>query len=224
MPEGFDILFEDGHVIVVAKPARLLTASDDTGDDTLLAKVRAYNAGNQAEGKKGYLVPLHFLDRPVSGVVMLAKSSKAAARLSEAFRSRKVTKVYHALVEGQPPSDGGEAVDFLTKDKDDNVSRVVPEGTGDAKRCVLSWRVVERKGRLTRLEVRPVTGRSHQIRVQLSSRDMPIYGDVKYGASTAWDGAIALHAAAVTFSHPVSKEPVTVKAPEPASWRSLWRE
>lgn len=222
------VLFEDRHCLVVAKPARLLTASDKTGDTTLLALARAHNVAQQADGKSGYLVPLHFLDRPVSGVVMFAKSSKAAARLSEQLRGHQIDKVYHAIVEAEPSVPRlpeGELNDWLLKNEEQNVVSTAAPKTPGAKACTLHYRLLGRhpqNPRLARLEIRPKTGRSHQIRVQLSSRSMPIYGDVKYGASTGWDGAIALHAASVTFAHPVSKEPVKVEAPFPESWRGLW--
>lgn len=216
------VLFEDKHCLVVMKPARLLTASDKTGDETLIEQARAYNAAKQAEGKKGYLVPLHFLDRPVSGVVMLAASSKAATRLNEQFRAGKIEKIYRAVVEGVPPDAEGVLEDWLLKDKDDNVTTVVPPNIPGAKTSRLAYKRLRTAKGLTLLEVRPHTGRSHQIRVQLSSRGWPIVGDTKYGSSRAWDGMIALHAYQVTFSHPVDKVPVTVVADLPDYWQTLW--
>lgn len=223
MTPPLKVLFEDKHCLVVMKPARLLTASDKTGDETLIELARAYNAAKQAEGKKGYLVPIHFLDRPVSGVVMLAVSSKAASRLNEQFRAGKIEKIYRAVVEGNPPADEGVLEDWLLKDKDDNVTTVVAPRTEGAKASKLEYKRLKSDGRLTLLEIRPKTGRSHQIRVQLSSRGMPIFGDTKYGASKAWDGMIALHAYQVTFAHPVEKNPVTVKAELPDYWQTLWK-
>lgn len=218
----FTVLFEDHHCLVVAKPSRLLVASDATGDATLLALVRAAHAAQLAPGKKGYLVPLHFLDRPVSGVVMFAKSSKAASRLSADFRGGRIEKVYRAVVEGYPRETDALFEDWLLKDKEANRVKVVRAGTPHAKACRLRCRVLARHGNLSLLDIRPYTGRSHQIRVQLSSRGMAIYGDVKYGSSTPWDGAIALHARHVTFSHPVSKESLTITATLPPSWDELW--
>ena len=222
MTEPLDILYEDGHCLVVVKPPRVLTASDRTGDETLLARARAFHAARQAPGKKGYVAPVHMLDRPVSGVVLFALSSKAAARLSDQFRSRRTGKVYRAVVEGDPPAAAGVLEDWLLKDRDANVVTVVPPGTAGAKPCRLAFRRLARAGALTLLEIRPETGRSHQIRVQLASRGLPIYGDVKYGASRGWDGVIALHALSLTFDHPVRKTPVTVTAPLPESWRAIW--
>jgi 23S rRNA pseudouridine1911/1915/1917 synthase len=216
------VLFEDNHCLVVSKPPRLLTASDKTGDETLIERARAYNAAQQADGRKGYLAPLHMLDRPVSGAVMFAKSSKAASRLAEQFRAGRISKVYNALVEGRAPAPEGVLEDWLVKDRRTNVVTPARRETPGAKACRLDYRVLGAAGGLTWVEVRPRTGRSHQIRVQLAARGMPIYGDTKYGASCGWDGVIALHAVAVTFEHPVSKAPVTVRAPLPPAWRELW--
>jgi 23S rRNA pseudouridine1911/1915/1917 synthase len=152
---------------------------------------------------------------------MFALSSKAAARLSEQMRSRRIEKVYLAVVEGRPePRAVLQA--HLLKDKEANLTTVVSAGTGGAKACELSYRCLAVLGGRALLEVRPKTGRSHQIRVQLADAGLPIYGDVKYGASQAWDGQIALHALSVEFSHPVAKTPVSVKAPVPAVWSQIW--
>lgn len=218
----FTVLFEDNHCLVVAKPSRLLVASDDTGDQTLLGLLRTYNAANQAPGKKGYVAPLHFLDRPVSGIVMFAKSSKAASRLSEDFRSRRIDKVYRAIVEGCPRESDAVFDDWLLKDKEANHVKVVGARTPGAKPCQLRCRLLAREGHLSLLDIQPYTGRSHQIRVQLATRGMPIFGDAKYGATRPWDGAIALHARRVAFTHPVSKDRMTVEAPLPPTWEAIW--
>ena len=215
------ILYEDKHCLVVHKPARLLTASDKTGDETLIELVRAYNSSRQIAGKKGYVAPLHMLDRPVSGVVMFAVSSKAATRLAEQLRTGMVEKVYCAVVEGRPMANHGELTDWLLKDHKTNLVRGVPAGTSNAKICRLGYRLLgSTASGLSILEIRPRSGRSHQIRVQLASRGMPILADRKYGARGEWDqddllGAIALHAWSLTFSHPVSKETIKVESPVP---------
>lgn len=215
------ILFEDKHCLVVDKPARLLTASDKTGDETLIQQVRAYNTSRQAEGKKGFVAPLHMLDRPVSGVVMFALSSKAASRLAEQLRNGKVEKVYQAVVEGRPKKSVAELNDWLLKDHQSNLVKVVAAGVSGAKACRLAYRVLgETAEALTVLEVRPKTGRSHQIRVQLAAQGLSILGDRKYGSQSGlWDqklsGVIALHAWKLSFVHPVSKENLTIEAPLP---------
>lgn len=217
----FDVLYEDRHCLVVCKPPRLLTVSDESGDETLLSLVREYNASRQAPGKKGYVAPIHMLDRPVSGVIMFALSSKAAARLSDVFRKRELEKIYLAVVETVPAVSQAVLIDYLLKDRDSNTSRVVHAGTADAKRCELSYKVLATGHGRALLEVKPVTGRSHQIRVQLSNAGFPIYGDMRYGSKVEFSGAIALHACRLEFQHPVTKEKLKISVPPPESWRSL---
>jgi len=216
------VIWQDNHCLVVNKQARLLTLGDDSGDDTLLALVKEYNASKQAPGKKGYVAPLHSLDRPVSGAVMFALSSKAASRLSAQMRGRDIGKIYLAVVEGTPPGESGVLKGALLKDRDRNVTTMVHAGTTGSKSCELAFRVIARRGGLTLVAIAPKTGRSHQIRVQLADAGMPIYGDVKYGASVPWDGQIALHARALAFHHPISKELIEVVASLPPVWQSIW--
>lgn len=222
--ETFDIpiIFEDNHLIAVVKPARLPVASDASGDVTLLTKIRDRHAGKQIEGRKGYCVPIHFLDRPVSGTIVFALSSKAATRLNEQFRNRSLKKRYFAIVEGIPEKGEGTLRHYLAKEKSDNRVRIVPEKHPEGKLCVLSYKVLASEKGLSWIEVFPETGRSHQIRVQLASLGTPIYGDLKYGASTAWDGRIALHAATLSLKHPVSKEELPLSAPLDQAWLELW--
>lgn len=222
--ENFDIpiLLEDNHLIAVVKPARLPVASDASGDVTLLTKIRDRHADKQIEGRKGYCVPIHFLDRPVSGTIVFALSSKSAARLNEQFRMRTLKKRYFAIVERTPKASEGELRHYLAKEKSDNVVRIVHEKHKDGKLCVLSYKVLASEGGLSFIEVFPITGRSHQIRVQLASLGTPIYGDLKYGASQAWEGRIALHAATLEIKHPVSREPLALRAPLDQMWVDLW--
>lgn len=222
--ENFDIpiIFEDNHLIAVVKPARLPVASDSSGDVTLLTKIRDRHAGKQIEGRKGYCVPIHFLDRPVSGTIVFALSSKAAARLNEQFRERTLKKRYFAIVEGIPLKAQAELRHYLAKEKSDNLVRIVHEKHREGKLCILSYKVLASEEGLSFIEVFPETGRSHQIRVQLASLGTPIYGDLKYGASQAWEGCIALHAATLEIKHPVSREPLALRAPLQQSWFDLW--
>lgn len=215
------MIFEDNHCLAVGKPARMLTVSDDSGDETLLSLLRAYNTSKQLPGKKGYVAPIHMLDRPVSGLVLFAVSSKAAARLSELFRSRNMEKIYLAVVEGRPEAAEVELVDYLLKDRESNHTRIVPDSTPDAKKCVLSYRLIKSVGELSLLEVRPQTGRSHQIRVQLAGAGLKIYGDRRYGSSAEFDGAIALHAFRLNFTHPVTKEKLSLQCDVPQAWQKL---
>lgn len=222
--DTFDIpiIFEDNHLIAVVKPARLPVASDASGDVTLLTRIRDRHYAKQIEGRKGYCVPIHFLDRPVSGTIVFALSSKSATRLNEQFRNRSLKKRYFAIVEGIPERSEGELRHYLAKEKSDNRVRIVHEKHSDGKLCVLNYKVLDSLAGLSWIEVFPETGRSHQIRVQLGSLGTPIYGDVKYGASTPWDGRIALHAATLEISHPVSKDKLALRAPLDSAWLSLW--
>jgi 23S rRNA pseudouridine1911/1915/1917 synthase len=218
------VLLEDNHLIVVDKPAGLLSQADETGEPSVVdlvaadLKRRFHKPGNVFVGL------VHRLDRPVSGVVLVARTSKAASRLAEQFRSGEVEKVYRAVVEGSIPDDEGEWSDLLAKDASRNVVSVVDDPEA-GKAARLGYRVLDRHGRTTTVELRPRTGRSHQIRVQLASRGWPIAGDRKYGATStvlAEDGRprIALHASTLSFVHPTRREAVSVTAPEPADWPS----
>lgn len=220
MEAKLNIIYEDNHILVANKPNRLLVASDKSGDVTLLSLVRDYNAQNQAEGKKGYLVPIHFLDRPVSGLVLFAKSSKASTRLNKLFQTRNINKTYLAMVEGSPPKDRDQYEDYLQKDHQKNIVKVSNAKNG--KHCSLEIKLYKRLSKLCLLEVLPRTGRSHQIRVQLSSRNTPIVGDVKYGSQQTFHNAIALHAWKLQFEHPVKKEIMNFEAPLPNIWTSTW--
>ncbi len=215
------VLYEDNHCIAVLKPARVLTAGDRTGDVSLLDMVRKHLKEKYRKPGNVFVGLVHRLDRPVSGVVLFARTSKAAARLSEQFREGTVTKVYRAIVEGTVAEASGEFVDWLVKDEKTNVVRSLPPRSPEARESRLRFRRLQSSCGLTLLEITPATGRSHQIRVQLASRGHPIYGDGKYGSRHSLQGMIALHAAQLTFDHPTRHEPVTVTAPEPEAWRPL---
>jgi 23S rRNA pseudouridine1911/1915/1917 synthase len=217
-PPPLDVLYEDNHCLVVNKPPRLLTAGDQTGDVSLLGLARDYIKTKYTKPGQVYLGVVHRLDRPVSGVVLFARTSKAAARLAEQFRQRTPTKIYQCLVEPNVRELSGTLIHWLRKDTIRNFVEVVEAEAFDAKQCVLQYRRLRRIGRHTLLEVTLGTGRSHQIRVQLAHAEMPICGDKKYGSSVRLGGAIALHAASLTFEHPVRREPITVTADFPALW------
>lgn len=217
-----DIIFQDHHLIAVNKPAGMPVGTEDSGDKTLLEWVREWNAARQQAGKKGYCVPIHFLDRPVSGVIIFALSSKSAARLNEMFRAHKVSKVYWAVAEGGPDTPRAVLEHWLIKDRSTNITRVGVRGDEDAKYCKLTYEVLEAGKSETLIEVRPVTGRSHQIRVQLSAVGCPLFGDKKYGAKSAWNGRVALHAAKLLIHHPVGGQPLELVAPVPRYWNEQW--
>lgn len=227
-PEELDVVYHDHHLICVNKPARMPVASEDSRDQTLLEVVRAWNVLRQTEGKKGYCVPIHFIDRPVSGVILFALSSKAATRLNELFRNHKIKKTYMAVVEGRPKIPTQKLIHHLAKDPHANKSFVVnkPDNKQDlsAKRCELTYEVIagHSSQNITLVKVNPVTGRSHQIRAQMAAIGHPLVGDVKYGASHEWHMRVALHARHINFVHPISKLDVTYSAPVPDSWHSDW--
>jgi 23S rRNA pseudouridine1911/1915/1917 synthase len=217
------VLFEDNHCLAVDKPAGLLTQGDATGDPTLLDQARAYLKARYAKPGNVFVGLVHRLDRPTSGVILLARTSKAAARLSAQFREGTVEKTYLALVEGTCRDDQGEWADTLRKDASQNLVQVVPQNAPGGQAARLAYRVLERWARTTLLELRPATGRGHQLRVQLASRGLPIVGDRKYGAATtliAADGRprVALHAARLVFTHPTRGEAISVDASLPADW------
>ena len=213
------VIFEDNHCLAVLKPAGVLTMGDRTGDVSAVDLAREYLRTKYDKPGNVFVGVVHRLDRPVSGVLLFARTSKAAARLSEQFRKHTIRKVYHAIVEGRPPQRQGELVDWIVKSAESNVSRVVRQGAGDgSKEARLAYRCLKSAAGVSLLEIDLQTGRSHQIRVQLSSRGMPICGDAKYGSQTRLDGWLALHAASLTFEHPTLHEPISVTAPHPANW------
>lgn len=222
---GLRVLFEDNHCLAVDKPAGLLTQAP-AGLPSLEAEARAYLKEKYAKAGNVYLGIPHRLDRPVSGVLLFAKSSKAAARLAEQFRDRDVHKVYWGLVEGVPAPAEGQWRDWLRKIKDE--ARTVPAQPEEegAKEAVLRYRVLQNVHPGALVEFVLETGRMHQIRLQASVRGHPLWGDEDYGATRIFgpvtevkrDRIIALHARRLTFLHPIGYDPVTVEAPLPPTW------
>lgn len=215
MAERLQILYEDNHVLAVFKPAGMLTMGDRTGKSTLLQLAKQYLKEKYQKPGEVFLGVVHRLDQPVSGVVLFARTSKGASRLSAQFRVHTIQKTYLAQVEGRVPQDAGTLTHWLKKDSATNYVAVVSPGTPGAQECQLDFRCRHRDGWQTWLEITPHTGRSHQIRVQLSSQGWPIVGDRKYGAATSWPNGIALHAWRITFDHPTRHEAITVEAPPP---------
>ncbi len=214
------VLYEDNHCLAVAKPAGMLTMGDATGDETLLEHAKAYV--QEAYQKPGavFLGVVHRLDRPVSGVVLFARTSKAASRLSEQFREHRVEKVYWAVVTGHVDERAGDLVQELEKNPATNVVRVVRQPTPRSQTCRLSYRRLEQRRDVTLVEIRPETGRSHQIRVQLAHQGWSIVGDRKYGGTGDFPaGQIALHARSLTFEHPTQHVSIMVTSAPPASWQ-----
>lgn len=222
MSHGLRVLFEDNHCLAVEKPAGWLTMGDITGDVTMLDRAKQYIQQKYQKPGAVFLGVVHRLDRPVSGVLLFARTSKAASRLSEQFRLHRVEKVYWAIVTGAVPASPGELVQELEKDRAANLVQVVAKPTPHSQTCRLAYRRLQQHGRQSLVEITPQTGRSHQIRVQLASQGWSIVGDRKYGNRDEFiPGTIALHARSLTFEHPTLKTPVTVTSPPPDHW-SKW--
>ena len=218
--EDLAVLFEDNHLLAVNKPAGVLTQPSDTVEDSV--ETRAKEWVRRVKEKPGavFLHAVHRLDREVSGVVLFARTSKALSRLNEEMRSRRVEKIYHALVEGVPPRESGVLEHWLVHGS--HAAKVVPAGSTGARLARLEYRALRHDDGLTLVEIRLETGRYHQIRAQLSEMGCPIAGDGRYGSRHATSGRIALHHRRLTFAHPVRKEPVGIEAPYPAEWPSAW--
>jgi len=215
-----DILYEDNHLLAVLKPAGLLTQGDRTGDITALAMVKSYLKEKYRKPGNVFVGLVHRIDRPVSGVLFFARTSKAASRLAKEFHARRVEKAYLAVVIGRVDGPGGEVVSWI--ERDHKRSRTVARPSARAKQAAMVYRVLGRRGGFTLLELKPGTGRHHQLRVQLAGISHPIVGDMKYGADDPLpDKAIALHAARLSVKHPTRDETVTVEAPPPmtAPWQ-----
>lgn len=215
------VLYEDNHLIAVNKPAGYLSQGDQTGDLTVMDLAKEYIKVRYGKPGDVFLGSIHRLDRPVSGVILFARTSKALTRMTELFRERKVTKKYWAVVAEQPSPIEGRLTGFIYKDAKKNVSKVLPKANSNrhqgAKEAILDYRILGRVGTNVLLEVTPLTGRSHQIRVQLADQlNCPIHGDLKYGYRQAnEDGNINLHSRSLEFLHPVKKEQVFIKAEAP---------
>lgn len=215
------ILFEDNHCLAIYKPAGYLTTGYEGGEETLDRQVKAYLKEKFNKPGNVFLGVVHRLDRPVSGVLMYARNSKAAGRLAEQFRESEVDKVYWAVVEGKVEPQKGTWENWLWKDTMLGKVQTVKFGTPGAKLARLDFQCKASDDNYTWIELHPRTGRTHQLRVQLASRGYPIVGDEKYGSRESFPNGIALHARALTFKHPISYEPMTLTAPLPDAWKSF---
>ena len=217
------ILYEDNHIIAVTKTCHEIVQGDKTGDTPLSETVKAYIKEKYQKPGEVFLGVTHRLDRPTTGVVLFARTSKALSRLNEMFKSHeKIKKTYWAIVQSPPPTSQGRLENYLWRNEKQNKSFVVKPGTKDAKHAALSYKVIAQSDRYTLLEINLETGRHHQIRCQLAALGCPIRGDLKYGAKRSNpDGGISLHARKIEFIHPVSKLPIVITAPIPED--TLWR-
>ncbi|MCQ2348981.1 MAG: RluA family pseudouridine synthase [Paludibacteraceae bacterium] len=219
-----DILYEDNHLIAVNKGTSDLVQGDRTGDETLPDRIKQYLKEAYAKPGNVFLGVTHRLDRPVSGAVLFAKTSKALARLNTMFAEHNVEKIYWAIVPNTPVAPEGTLENWLVRDGAKNKSFAHDHEVKGSKRAVLHYRLLARGDRYSLLEVKLETGRHHQIRCQLASMGCPIKGDLKYGSPRSNpDGGISLHARRLAFVHPVSKQNVEIIAPVPSDplWNAL---
>lgn len=217
------VIYEDNHIIIVNKESGEIVQGDKTGDQPLSEMVKQYIKTTHNKPGNVFLGVVHRLDRPVSGVVVFAKTSKALARLNDMFREGQVHKTYWAIVQGKPGSEADTLTGWITRNEKQNKSYIHPREVRGSKQAVLKYRLLACTDRYSLLEVQLLTGRHHQIRCQLSAMGCPIKGDLKYGAKRSNpDGSISLHARRVEFIHPVSKLPIVAEATIPND--NLWRE
>jgi len=221
-----DVIYEDNHLIAVNKPAGWLTHGDKTKDKPLSEFVKDYIKDKYNKPGDVFLGVIHRIDRPVSGCVVFAKTSKALVRMNKLFHDKKIEKTYLAITNRCPSNLEGKLTHFLRKDTSKNVSYAYDNNSSNkakgAKKSELTYKLLSRIAGHHLFEIKPLTGRPHQIRVQLSKINCPIHGDVKYGFTTpARDGNIYLHCKSLGFEHPVKKEPMLIKAKIPSD--QIWQ-
>ncbi|MDD3875788.1 MAG: RluA family pseudouridine synthase [Bacteroidales bacterium] len=213
-----DILFEDNHLIIVNKPPTIIVQGDKTGDVTLIDIVKEYVKKKYLKKGDVFLGLVHRLDRPVSGIVIFARTSKALARMNEIFKTRSIDKKYWAITKNGPPENEGKLIHFIKKDSAKNKSFTYNYEVPESKRAELTYKIIGHSESFYLWEITLLTGRHHQIRAQLSAINCPIKGDLKYGFPRSNENAaIDLHAAYISFTHPVKKEKIEVSAPPPAT-------
>lgn len=218
---NLQVLYEDNHLIVINKRNSDIIQSDASGDRTLDDVVKSYVKTKYNKPGKAFIGLIHRLDRPVSGVIVYARTTKALSRMTNQFRYREVQKTYWAVVKNKPPMQRDTVINYLKKNQSKNKSFVKHEAAKDYKESELSYKVIGKGTHYHFVEVYPKTGRHHQIRATLSDLGSPIKGDIKYGSKrTNKNASIHLHSRRIDFIHPVKKEPITIVAPPPED--PLW--
>ncbi len=218
------VVYEDNHLIIVNKAASEIVQGDKTGDMPLSESLKLYLKEKYGKPGNVFLGVVHRLDRPVSGLVIFAKTSKALARLNTMLSQGEVKKTYWAIVTARPPQEEGELTHYLVRNEQQNKSYAYDRERPGSKKAILHYRLIATSERYWLLEVDLKTGRHHQIRCQLAKMGCPIKGDLKYGAPRSNpDGSISLHARRIRFVHPVSQQPIDLTAPTPtlAPWPQL---
>lgn len=214
--EELNVVYEDNHIIVVIKPQNIPTQEDESKDKDLLTMVKEYIKVKENKPGNVYVGLVHRLDRPTGGVMVFAKTSKAASRLTQEMHTDEFKKRYLAVINGKPREKRAKLVNYLLKNPRTNTVQVVPELTTNAKRAELTYEVLDEKEKVSLVQVQLLTGRSHQIRVQMKNIGCPIYGDVKYGGDILAKGHnLALWAYELKFVHPTTKENMTFKCYPP---------
>jgi len=221
--KDFHVVYEDNHLIIVNSRAGLLVQGDSTGDRTLTDAVKEYIKKEYNKPGDVFLHPIHRLDRPVSGLVAFARTSKGLERMMEIFRKRDIQKTYWAVVRRKPKEEKGKLTHWLVKDEGKNVVTAHDKEVAGSQKAELYYKVIGTINKFWLIEVEPISGRSHQIRVQLASMGCPIRGDIKYGYDRPNnDSSINLHARRLYFTHPIKKEPIICKAAVPEN--TFWEE
>ncbi|WP_378184678.1 RluA family pseudouridine synthase [Aquimarina sp. W85] len=214
--DNLDVLYEDNHIIVVNKRSGDIVQGDKTGDTPLSEVVKEYIAHKYNKPGAVYLGVVHRLDRPTSGIVVFARTSKALPRLNKLFAEKDAKKTYWAVVKGGPPKESDRLTHWLKRNTKQNKSYAYPKEITDSKEAILDYKLVKKLDHYNLLEINLHTGRHHQIRAQLATIGCTIKGDLKYGSDRSnKDGSIHLHARALRFVHPVKKEPIHIIAPPP---------
>lgn len=221
------VLYEDNHLIIVNKNSSEIVQADKTGDTPLSETVKQYIKEKYQKPGNVFLGVVHRLDRPVSGLVIFARTSKALSRLNEMFRSKEVSKTYWAIVKNQPPTSEGKLEHWLVRNEKQNKSYAYDREVPEAKKAILGYKQIAKSDNYFLLEIDLQTGRHHQIRCQLAKMGCPIKGDLKYGfARSNPGGSISLHARKITFIHPVSEKEICIEAPTPQEnfWTSFLKK
>lgn len=222
--KAFEVLYEDNHLLIVNKPAGILVQGDVTGDKPLVTLAKEYIKEKYQKPGEVFMGVVHRLDRPVSGIVVLARTTKALQRMNALFREKETTKTYLAITERKPHNEEDTLTHWLLKDESKNKTKAFTVETPGTLRSELRYTVMAQSKGLYLLKVMPITGRPHQIRVQLASIGCPIKGDLKYGDKKPNpDGSICLHAKTLEFVHPVKRELLVVhaKVPELGLWNNF---
>lgn len=204
--EKLTVLYEDNQIIVVLKPQNVPTMPDESGDESMLSRVKSYVKEKYNKQGEAFIGLVHRLDRPTGGIMVFARNSKSAKRLTEQFKTHTVEKVYYAVVNGVVKKKTEHLINYLKKDEKENIVKIVPMAESGAKKAELVYNFLEDDGKYSLLEVRILTGRSHQIRVQMANAGHSLVGDVKYGKEKGRTSNLGLWAGKLSFLHPTTKD------------------